>query len=64
MNKGSTVGLLVSKGLAALVVPNAVGLTDATARDKLVACRPHGYGEARIRERPSRHRRRPEPRGR
>ena len=36
VNKGSTVGLLVSKGLAAVVVPNAVGLTDATARDKLV----------------------------
>jgi serine/threonine-protein kinase len=28
--------LLVSKGLAAVVVPNAVGLADATARDKLV----------------------------
>jgi serine/threonine-protein kinase len=36
VNKGSTVGLLVSKGPAAVVVPNAVGLTDATARDKLV----------------------------
>jgi serine/threonine-protein kinase len=37
VNKGSTVGLLVSKGLATVVVPNAVGLADATARDRLVS---------------------------
>jgi serine/threonine-protein kinase len=37
VNKGSTVGLLVSKGPSTVVVPNAVGLSETTARDRLVA---------------------------
>jgi hypothetical protein len=36
VNKRSTVRLLVSKGLTTVAVPNAVGLADATARDRLV----------------------------
>jgi beta-lactam-binding protein with PASTA domain len=36
VKKGSTVQLLASKGPATVVVPNAVGLTDTTARDRLV----------------------------
>ena len=36
VRKGSTVQLLVSRGPTAAAVPNAVGLTEATARDRLV----------------------------
>ena len=36
VKKGSTVQLLASRGPATAVVPNAVGLIDATARDRLV----------------------------
>jgi len=37
VNKGTTVTLRVSKGPGTVAVPNAVGLTEATARDRLVA---------------------------
>ena len=37
VKKGTTVTLRVSKGPGTIVVPNAVGLTEAAARDRLVA---------------------------
>lgn len=37
VDEGSTVQLLVSGGPEAVVIPNAVGLTEADARDRLVA---------------------------
>src|SRR5205085_2896045 len=37
VKKGSTVELRVSRGPGTVVVPNAVGLAEATARDRLVA---------------------------
>lgn len=35
--KGSTVRIFVSRGPATVIVPNAVGLSEATARDRIVA---------------------------
>ena len=35
--KGSTVQILVSQGPATVIVPNAVGLSEATARDRIAA---------------------------
>src|SRR5262249_12765037 len=37
IDKGSTVQLLSSNGPATIAVPNAVGLTEADGRDRLVA---------------------------
>lgn len=37
VKKGSTVALQVSKGPTTVAAPNAVGLTEATARDRIVA---------------------------